>query len=106
MQKLLFAAILLLVVVIVAGFTGCSNPPANDANTTAVATPEPTPDRAAIETELTRMENDWPRIIKERDGATVRRIEADDVVIVYHDRSTGNKERDAKEIETGTLHYN
>ena len=105
MQKQLFAAMLLFVVVIFAGFTGCSNPPANNANTTVVATPEPTPDRAAIETELTRIENDWPRIIKERDGATVRRIEADDVVIVYPDGSTGNKEQDAKDIEAGTFTF-
>jgi hypothetical protein len=66
-----------------------------------VATPEPTPDQAAIVTELTRIENDWPRIIKERDGATVRRIEADDIVIIYPDGTIGNKEQDAKDIEAG-----
>jgi ketosteroid isomerase-like protein len=104
MQKQLFVAILLLGVV-VAGFTACSNPPANNANTAAVATPEPTPDRAAIGTELTRIENDWPRIIKERDGATVRRIEADDVVIVYPDGQLGNREQDAKDIEDGLFTF-
>lgn len=84
-------------------FAGCATPPPN-ANT-AVATPEPTPDKASIETELTRIENDWPRIIKERDGATVRRIEADDVVIVYPDGSLGTKETDSKDIEDGLFTF-
>jgi len=37
---------------------------------------EPPPDRAAIEAELTKIENDWPRIIKEHDAAAVRKMEA------------------------------
>jgi len=92
---------------VIAGLTnlaGCATAPNNNANI-AVATPEPTPDRAAIETELTRIENDWPRIIKERDGATVRRIEADDVVIIYPDGTVGNKEQDAKDIEAGLFTF-
>src|SRR5688500_10234876 len=42
-------------------------------------------DTAAIEAELLRIENDWPRVIKEKDVAAVGRVEADDVVIVYPD---------------------
>src|SRR5262245_28973687 len=86
-------------------FVGCAPPPANTNANIAVATPQPTPDRAAITTELTRIENDWPRIIKEKDAATVRRIEADDVVIVYPDGSVGNKEQDAKDIEAGLFSF-
>ena len=86
-------------------FAGCANAPNDNNANIAVATPEPTPDKAAIETELTRIENDWPRIIKERDGAAVRRVEADDVVIVYPDGTVGNKEQDAKDIETGLFTF-
>jgi hypothetical protein len=68
-----------------------------------VATPEATPDKAAIEAELIKIENDWPRIIKERDGAAVRRLEADDIVIIYPDGNVGTKEQDAKDIESGNL---
>jgi hypothetical protein len=96
-----------LVLLVIAGLTslaGCATAPNNNANI-AVATPEPTPDKAAIETELTRIENDWPRIIKERDGATVRRNEADDVVIIYPDGTVGNKEQDAKDIEAGLFSF-
>lgn len=84
---------------------GCAPAPSSNNANIAVATPEPTPDKAAIETELTRIENDWPRIIKERDGATVRRIEADDIVIIYPDGSIGNKEGDAKDIEAGLFTF-
>ncbi|MDX6384927.1 MAG: hypothetical protein QOK48_2500 [Blastocatellia bacterium] len=82
---------------------GCATPPATNTNTVSVATPEPTPDKAAIEAELTRIESDWPRMIKEHDGAAVRRIEADDIIIIYPDGNTGTKEQDAKDIESGAL---
>ena len=82
---------------------GCAAPPSSNTNTVSVATPEPTPDKAAIEAELIKIESDWPRIIKERDGAAVRRLEADDIFIIYPDGSTGTKEQDAKDIESGSL---
>lgn len=85
---------------------GCTTPSnTNTATTTTVATPEPTPDIQAITAEVTRIENDWPRIIKERDVAAVRRIEADDFVVVYPDGSIGGKEQDAKDIEAGNITY-
>jgi len=87
-------------------YLGCSPQSTNsNANTMTTATPEPTPDKAAITTELTRIENDWQRIIKEHDGATVRRIEADDVIILYPDGSLGTKEEDAKAIESGAMTF-
>jgi ketosteroid isomerase-like protein len=85
---------------------GCATPQnTNTATTTTVATPGPTPDITAITAEITRIENDWPRIIKERDAAAVRRIEADDFVVVYPDGSIGGKEQDAKDIEAGNITY-
>ena len=62
-----------------------------------------TVDTAAIETALVRIENDWPRVIKEKDAAAVRRVEADDVVVVYPDGSLGDKAQDVKDIESGAL---
>ena len=79
---------------------GCAAPQNSN---TSMATPEPTPDKAAIEAELTKIENDWPRIIKEHDAATVRRIEADDAVFVYPDGSLGDKSQDIKDLEGGSL---
>jgi hypothetical protein len=81
----------------------CTNPQDNQNTMTNAAAPEATPDKAAIEAELSKMEKDWARIIREHDGATVRRIEADDAVFVYPDGSLGNKEQDIKDIESGAL---
>ena len=99
MMKSQFFAALVMGFAVLGNF-GCTPAPNNN-GTVAVATPESTPDQAAIVTELTRIENDWPRIIKERDGATVRKIEADDIVIIYPDGTLGTKEEDAKSIEAG-----
>jgi ketosteroid isomerase-like protein len=83
---------------------GCATPQnTNTATTTTVATPGPTPDKAAIETELVKIENDWPRVIKERDVEAVRRLEADDILLVYWDGSEGNKDQDLKDIGSGNL---
>lgn len=60
-------------------------------------------DTAAIEAELRRIENDWPRVIKEKDVAAVGRVEADDAVFVYPDGSLGNKEQDLRDTGSGAL---
>jgi hypothetical protein len=81
---------------------GCAKPPANTGSTN-VATPESTPDTNAITAELTRIESDWPRIVKERDSGAIKRIEADDAVIVSPDGSISSKEQDVKDIESGAI---
>src|ERR1051325_6103674 len=82
--------------------SGCQ--PATNTNQPVVntATPEQV-DTASIQTELMRIENDWPRIIKERDVAAVERVEAEDAVFVYPDGSVGNKAQDMKDTQTGAL---
>lgn len=79
--------------------------PAENANSAAPA-PSPTAetvDTAAIEAELLRIENDWPRIIKERDAEAVKRIEADDAIFVYPDGSVGDKNTDVGDIGSGAF---
>src|SRR2546421_13045505 len=95
----------LLLATVAVVFCGCAGPQNSNSNANAVAAPsaEPTPDKAAIEAELTRIENDWPRILKERDVATVRKLEADDILLVYPDGSAGSKDQDLKDIEAGAL---
>ena len=87
-------------------YFGCaSQPTTTNTNSVALASPEPTPDKAAIEADLTKIEMDWPRVIKEKDGAAVRKVEADDVVLIYPDGAIGNKDRDIKDIEGGALSF-
>ena len=95
----------LLIATIAAVYVGCANPQNsnNNANAVAAASAEPTPDKAAIEAELTRIENDWPRIHKERDGAAIRKLEADDIILVYPDGVVGSKDQDVKDIGSGSM---
>ena len=101
-----FSTSTLVLVAVIAGLLqlGCANPqPTNTSTNANMAVAEATPDKAAIEAEITRIENDWPRIIKEHDVAALRRMEADDAVFVYPDGSTGGKDQDTKDIESGAL---
>ena len=99
----LFIALLLTAVAFISISCGTSENSNGNMNIGAAATPQPTPDKPAIEAELTKIENDWPRILKERDAAAVRKLEADDIILVYPDGADGNKEEDVKDIESGTL---
>ncbi|HET6671676.1 MAG TPA: nuclear transport factor 2 family protein [Pyrinomonadaceae bacterium] len=62
-----------------------------------------TVDTASIEAELLRIENDWPRVIKEKDVAAIGRVEADDAIFIYPDGSVGNKQQDLNDIAGGAL---
>jgi len=107
MRTIKLMLIALVATLVAGGALSCT--PAENSNTTSTiqvtATPAPTPDTGAIVTEITRIENDWPRIIREKDAAAVRRLEADDIMIVYPDGSAGNKEQDVKDVEAGTMSF-
>ncbi|HEX6189148.1 MAG TPA: nuclear transport factor 2 family protein [Pyrinomonadaceae bacterium] len=105
MKNSKLAQILLILTLSAIGAVSCTPSGNTNTTTTVTATPAPTPDTNAIVAEITKIENDFPRIIREKDGAAVRRVEADDVVIVYPDGSPGNKEQDIKDIEAGTITF-
>src|SRR5438132_10831809 len=105
-MKKYFSTFTLVLAAVIAGLLqlGCASPqPTNTSTNANMAVAEATPDKAAIEADITRIENDWPRIIKEHDAAAVRRFEADDAVFVYPDGSLGGKDQDIKDIESGAL---
>lgn len=77
-----------------------TNRSAQEANTDSG---KETVDTAPIQAELMRIENDWPRILKQKDIAAVQRVEADDVIIVYPDGALGDKAQDIKDIGSGAL---
>jgi hypothetical protein len=99
--------LLLVAIVSTTAAAGCTQPKSSNVNTTTQtqATPEPTPDKDAIVAEITRMEKDWPRIWKEKDGAAVRRIEADDIILLSFSGMLGSKEQDIKDVEAGNLTF-
>jgi ketosteroid isomerase-like protein len=92
----------ILITAITTVFSGCARQPNSNSQPAGVSA-EPTPDKAAIEAQLKAMEYDWPRILKERDGAAVRKLEADDIMILSPDGSDGSKEGDIKDIESGQM---
>jgi ketosteroid isomerase-like protein len=104
MKKLFSVVVLSLIgALLVVSQFGCANPQNTNTNTASMATPEPTPDKTSIAAEITKIENDWPRIIREHDAAAVKRIEADDAVFVYPDGTAGDKAQDIKDMESGAL---
>ena len=78
--------------------------PAVETNRSAVVTPTPeVVNTAAIETELLRIENDWPRVIREKDVTAAGKVMADDVILIYPDGNVGNKDLDLKDIGAGAV---
>ena len=75
----------------------------SDAGTAPTNANRETVDTAAIESELLRIERDWPRVVKEKDVVAVGRVEADDAVFVYPDGSVGNKQRDLTDVSSGAM---
>lgn len=104
MKRILITLALPLAVALVA-FTqiGCQPAPEPAANNARAVVRETPPDVAAITAELTRIENDWPRVIKERDVEAIRKVEADDYFGVVPDGSVSNKEMDIKDATAGNM---
>jgi len=82
---------------------GCAGPQPATSTNTNMATPAPTPDKAAIERDLLRIENDFARVLKEHDGEAIRRVEADDIAEIIPDGSTSTKTQDIADIQAGNL---
>src|SRR5687767_11953272 len=105
MKRILFTLALPLGLAVMAfNQTGCqpAAEPVANTNTPAVARETP-PDTAAIEREITRIENDWPRVLKEKDVEAARKVEADDLISVPPDGSLTTKEQDLKDIGDGNM---
>ena len=105
MKRIVFVATASLATLIALGQIGCSGTNTNPTapSTTSNNSAKETVDTAAVEKELMRIENDWPRVLKERDAAAVRRVEAEDVVMIYPDGTVGSQAQDAQDVGTGAL---
>ena len=107
-RNALLMALLLVLSLIVFGMSGCQKPAAPDTNRDATSaantnSAKETIDTGAIELELKRIENDFPRVLKEKDTDAVDRVEADDIVVIYPDGTVGNKTQDMSDIKSGNL---
>src|SRR6185503_14782502 len=95
----------LLIVAVVLAVAGCQ--PALDTNrNNAIATATPAKeayDAAAIEAEITKLEREWADSNKTHNSEAVKRILAENAVIVYPDGSTATKADEVKTIESGAI---
>jgi ketosteroid isomerase-like protein len=93
-----------LVLLTVLGLAGCQ--PARDTNLNATATASPakeTFDPAAIQAEVLNVERDWFRAGETYDVEAIRRIVADDAVLVYPDGTPGIKADEVRIAETKAI---
>jgi ketosteroid isomerase-like protein len=102
-RSLLVVTLSLVAVLFAFAQFGCAGPQSTTSTNANMATPVPTPDKAAIEAELTRIEKDWPRVLKDHDAEAIRRVEADDIVEIVPDGSTTTKAQDIIDVQAGNL---
>ena len=99
------SALVLCVAVAVLVLAGCQ--PAVDTNRNlAAATSAPAKeafDPAAIQAELVKLEREWAAATKNHEAEVVRRIVADDAVMVYPDGMAGTKADEVRSIESGAI---
>lgn len=88
-------------------FSACQ-PAAPDTNrdaskTTNANVAKETVDKAAVETELLRLEHEWGDAAKAHNAEIVKRLLADDVLMTYPDGTTGTKADEVRDTESGAL---
>jgi len=106
-RNALSIALALTVAVVGLAVTACD--PGRDTNRNASLTtnrnasvPEPV-NTASIEAELKKLEQDWAAAGTAKDGNTIRRVLADDVVVTYPDGTTGTKNDEVQLVESGAI---
>jgi ketosteroid isomerase-like protein len=80
--------------------------PARDTNLNATAPaspPKETYDPAAIQAEVLKLERDWFKAGETYDAELIRKIVADDAVLVYPDGTTGTKADELRIAETKAI---
>ena len=100
------SALALVMVLLAMALTGCQ-PAASETNRNdAAATASPVKERfdpAAIEAEVLKLEREWLDAAKTHNPEAVRRVVADDVVLVYPDGTTATKADEVRTIESGAI---
>lgn len=98
------SVVLVALVLTILVLAGCQ--PARDTNLNATATASPakeTFDPVAIQTEVLNVERDWFRAGETYDVEAIKRIVADDAVLVYPDGTLGTKADEVRIAETKAI---
>src|SRR5919106_3669240 len=99
-------ALVFVLSLMVMALMGCQ--PAVDTNRNATATAPATParetfDAAAIQAEVLKLEREWFKAGETHDVETMKRIVADDAILVYPDGTTGTKADEVRIAETKAI---
>ena len=98
-------ALICLMSLIIMAFAGCQPAP-QETNRNATATATPAPERfdpAAIQAEVLKLEREWFKAGETHDVETMRRVVAEDAVLVYPDGTTGTKADELRIAETKAI---
>jgi ketosteroid isomerase-like protein len=100
------SALALFVILLAMVSGGCQQAASETNRSDAVATASPVKERvdpAAIEAEVMKLEREWLEAAKTHNPEAVRRMVADDVVLVYPDGTTATKADEVSTIESGAI---
>ena len=104
-RSVVSVALVFVVSLMVLGLAGCQQP-ARDTNLNATTTASPakeTFDPVAIQAEILNVERDWIRAGETYDVEAIKRIVADDAVLVYPDGTPGTKADEVRIAETKAI---
>lgn len=99
-------SVALVLAVLVFALAGCQQAAAPDTNRNATATAAPVKaveDPKAVEAELIKMEQEWAAAAESHNAEAVKRIVAEDAVIVYPDGAAATKADEVRAIESGAI---
>lgn len=103
-RSVVSVALVFVVSLMVLGLAGCQPARDTNLNATAIASPaRETFDTAAIQAEVLNVERDWFRAGETYDVEAIRRIVADDAVLVYPDGTSGTKADEIRIAESKAI---
>ena len=99
-------ALALVIALLGMSLAGCQRAASETNRNDAAATASPVKERfdpAAIQAEVLKLEREWLEAAKTHNPEAVRRMVADDVVLVYPDGTTATKADEIRTIESGDI---
>lgn len=100
------SALVLFVILLAVVLTGCMRASTETNKNDAVAAASPVKERvdpAAIEAEVLKLEREWMDAPKTKNGDSVRKVVADDAVLVYPDGTVATKADEVRTVEAGDV---
>ena len=100
-KSVVSTALVFVMSLMVLALAGCQSAAETNLNATATATPaRPMIDTAAIEAEVLRVEREWFKAGEIYDLEAIKRIVADDAILIYPDGNSGTKADEVRIVET------